>query len=431
MLADYVGGRAPASSYGLGEEEGEEPMAQMEDGPLVGEAKAILRDARDARRAEEEEELAVVRDVQAEAAASAPPLAAQWRMLEEGDRAFHLDRRLQPWQELALSTRSGCIIPAVVADVGESAAKTNAAKWQSRHLKIDAKFCTPLGKVAAPHRPCFDAQRCVHTAEGRPIEVFRLKLRSLQRQYVIKPSQKDGLAARKKLLYGSDLVLRVFWTLPNDDSEAPSPEPRVISRWYHMAYPIAGPWHPVYLIMERHPPGDRHDVLGIKLEARDWQSAWLNVFELAASLPLDRVIGFQWYRLAADARILLPSRFEVRFQRVVAYTKGVPEAWRGSEVETRTQRARRSIMICYSYLTLGCRTYVRLRSPSLPCALQRSQCGSVLVIVLPLALRHSIQCQLVSVRSFARSLALLLARSLARSLVCSNVMIISFITIVR
>ena len=93
----------------------------------------------------------------------------------------------------------------------------------------------------------------MHTTEGRPIEVSRLKLRSYQRQYAINPRQKDGLAARKNMLYYIDLAVRFFWTLPNDDPEAPPPEPRVISRWYHMAYPIAGPWHPVYQIMERHP----------------------------------------------------------------------------------------------------------------------------------------------------------------------------------
>jgi hypothetical protein len=216
-------------------------MAEMVDGPLVAEAKAVLRDAREARRREDGEELVAVRDVQAEAATSAHPLAAPWRMGEAGGRELQLDRRLQPWSELALSRRCGSIVTDVVADAGQSVANTEAQKWQSRHLKINADDCTPLGKVAVPKRPCFDAQRCVHTTEGRPIEVFRLELRSYQRQYVIKPRQKDGLAARKKLLYGSDLVVRFFWTLPNDDPEAPPPEPRVISRWYHMAYPIAGP----------------------------------------------------------------------------------------------------------------------------------------------------------------------------------------------
>ena len=103
-------------------------MAEMVDGPLVAEAKAVLRDAREARRREEGEELVAVRDVQAEAAASAHPLAAQWRMGEEGDRALQLDRRLQPWSELALSSRCGSIVPAVVADAGQSVANTDAEK---------------------------------------------------------------------------------------------------------------------------------------------------------------------------------------------------------------------------------------------------------------------------------------------------------------
>jgi hypothetical protein len=47
-----------------------------------------------------------------------------------------------------------------------------AAKWAHMHICLMRRNCTPLGKVPVVKRPCFDAERCLHSDAGRVDAMF-------------------------------------------------------------------------------------------------------------------------------------------------------------------------------------------------------------------------------------------------------------------
>lgn len=120
--------------------------------------------------------------------------------------------------------------------------------------------------------------------------------------------------------------------------------PAMSGIWLHVALMYLKPWRPTFLVMQRHPPYDRHSALGLQVVRNDTDQTilnWKTVWDVTSGMvDLEAEIVLSWHRFVSSSRTVFeidPSK-----QRVEALDVPDVIVWRG-KVHEGARKARKTV----------------------------------------------------------------------------------------
>ena len=147
-------------------------------------------------------------------------------------------------------------------DVESETLKELVEKWESLHTLIKFEDCDRLGTVPTLQRHCYEAERCVHEGDGLVLFNFfqKVTLAITEAGSLFPGGRKNFI----QLLASGKLVFKFSWQIPAAPEE--SEELVSLAFWAALTFRVTKPYlRACFLRLDRYPPGDRHNVLGLSV----------------------------------------------------------------------------------------------------------------------------------------------------------------------